>query len=167
MTDLNQIFADLMERTRNPRRDDPLRLASRASAPATTDELELAERGMPVPPEIRSLWSTSAESWLFEDLDYGHWGLHLFSPGASVVRTSTEGTARPREFRLDDVVVGEFLGDGDLLLYAPSEPRERRCLIALPLDARHDWPAAGSTLAEVFERLLEAGGDKYWEASTV
>jgi hypothetical protein len=54
-----------------------------------------------------------------------------------------------------------------LLIYAPSEENGRRYLIALPLDPRVDWYAAGASAAEVLDQLLNADGEKYWEhAST-
>ena len=106
---------------------------------------------------------TSRESWLFEDAEYGQWGLHLCSPGGCAVRTEAERVDRPSDLRVDDVVLGEFLGDSELLIHAPSEASDRRYLIGLPLDAREEWSPAGSTAVEVLERLLEAGGEKYWE----
>jgi hypothetical protein len=113
--------------------------------------------------ELRSLWSASREAWLFEDVEHGQWGLHLLSPLDSPSRTEAERTQRYDDFRYDDVVVGELLGDAELLVHAPSEERGRRYLIALPLDARQDLFSVGADLGEVLRRLLESDGDKFWE----
>jgi hypothetical protein len=51
-----------------------------------------------------------------------------------------------------------------LLVCAPSEDVDRRYLIALPLDPRNDWSAAGSSVSEVLGRYLASEGEKYWES---
>lgn len=66
----------------------------------------------------------------------------------------------------DDIVLGEFLGDSELLVFSPSATGDRRYLIALPLDPRDDWFSAGKSVVEVLERLRDADGDKYWERSS-
>lgn len=63
-------------------------------------------------------------------------------------------------------MLGEFLGDAELLVYAPSEEGGRRYLIALPLDPRNDWYPAGASVAEVLEQLLNTGGEKHWEQAS-
>jgi len=63
------------------------------------------------------------------------------------------------------VVIGEFLGDLELLVMAPSETGERRVLVALPLDDRDDWYSAAPNLARFLARYLGSHGSKYWESS--
>lgn len=70
---------------------------------------------------------------------------------------------RPDAYRTDDFVIGEFLGDLDLLIMAPSEAGDRKVLVALPLDDRRDWYPAASSLAEFLEKYLQSSGMKYWE----
>jgi hypothetical protein len=41
-----------------------------------------------VPAELGEAWATSRQSRLFEDVDYGQWGLVLSSPAAAAQRTS-------------------------------------------------------------------------------
>jgi hypothetical protein len=55
-------------------------------------------------------------------------------------------------------VIGEFLGDLALLVLAPSEPGDRRVLVALPLDDRHDWYPVASSLAQFLENYLQLDG---------
>ncbi|MGH2557157.1 MAG: hypothetical protein ACRDHO_15805 [Actinomycetota bacterium] len=74
-----------------------------------------------------------------------------------------ERETRPSDLKSDDVVLGEFLGDLDLLVLAPSEVGQRRILIALPLDNRAEWFGVGSTLGEFLARYFHGMGDKYWE----
>jgi hypothetical protein len=103
------------------------------------------------------------EARLFEDVDYSQWGLVLLTPSTSAARTAQEREARPAELRSDDIVLGEFLGDQELLILAPSEMGRRRVLIALPLDSRADWFGAGSDLGSFLARYFENAGEKYWE----
>jgi hypothetical protein len=60
-------------------------------------------------------------------------------------------------------VLGEFLGDSELLVSAPSEAAERRYLIALPLDFPERLYAIGASLAEALDRYLASEGEKFWE----
>jgi hypothetical protein len=74
-----------------------------------------------------------------------------------------EREVRPADLRPDDIVLGEFLGDLELLVLAPSETGRRRILIALPLDRRADWLGAAQDLGEFLQRYFDRAGDKYWE----
>jgi hypothetical protein len=116
-----------------------------------------------VPDEVTDLWSATRAARLFEDADYGQWGLILLDPQASRQRTEAERAERPQDMRDDDIVVGEFLGDQELLVFAPSEGGLRRVLIALPLDARTEWFGVASDLAQFLVSYFDARGDKYWE----
>jgi hypothetical protein len=145
--------------------DNRFKLACSLSTPATDEEVRSAWSGARLPAELIEAWSVSRESRLFEDVDFGQWGLALLSPSASVDRTAEQRVQRPDAYRPDDVVIGEFLGDLDLLVMAPSEAGNRRIMIALPLDDRHDWYPAASSLAQFLEKYLESHGDKYWEST--
>jgi len=136
---------------------------STVEAPATVDEVEAAWRGHELPSDAVELWATCREGRLFEDVDYGQWGLALLAPSASAARTAEERGARPSQFRPDDIVLGEFLGDQELLVLAPSESGWRRILIAFPLDDRSDWFGAAETLGQFLEQYFDHVGDKYWE----
>ncbi|MGQ0847179.1 MAG: hypothetical protein ACT4QF_23920 [Sporichthyaceae bacterium] len=166
MQTLEEVFASLTAWEQPPGGANPFRLACRAEGGADSHEIESAAWRGTDHAELRALWSASREAWLFEDVEYGQWGLHVLNPAASASRTAVERAGRPGELRADDVVVGEFLGDSELLVYAPSEAGERRWLIALPLDVRTDWYAAGASVTEVLVRLLRADGEKYWERAS-
>lgn len=141
----------------------PFRLVSSISPPASLDEIERSWPTRKVPEEVSGLWRASRAARLFEDLDYGQWGLALLDPQASKERTEAERTSRPQEFRPDDVIIGEFLGDQELLVFAPSEVSVRRVLIALPLDPRSEWFGAAADLVQFLDGYFRAGGNKYWE----
>lgn len=117
------------------------------------------------PSVLYEMWSSVREAWLFEDIDNGQWGIHLFRPGDSAARSAAERAARAEDFRDDDWVIGEFLGDSDLLMYSPSESESRRISVAPPLDVRGDWYELGSSISEVLERMAALDGSKYWETN--
>lgn len=141
---------------------NPFKLMSTLDAPAAAAEVEEAWPSG-VPAEVADLWSASREGRLWEDVEYGQWGLSFLSPSASAQRTGLERSARPSDVRPDDVVIGEFLGDQELLVFAPSESGLRRVLVALPLDERSDWFGAAGDLGEFLDLYFESAGDKFWE----
>jgi hypothetical protein len=143
--------------------DNPFKLGCSLVAPATDEEVRSAWPVAP-PDELVRAWSVSRESRLFEDVDYGQWGLVLLSPAASAERTAEQKALRPADYGPDDVVAGEFLGDLELLVMAPSEAGNRRILVALPLDDRQEWYPAAPDLARFLERYRDRHGAKFWES---
>ena len=59
--------------------------------------------------------------------------------------------------------IGEFIGDNDLLVLAPSEQGFRRVMVAMAIDNRADWWLVGTAIADFLARYLEHQGEKYWE----
>lgn len=143
--------------------NNPFRLLSTLEEPARPAEVEHAWSGVELPSDAAALWKSSREARLFEDIDYGQWGLSILSPSASATRTKRERDARPMDFEASDIVLGEFLGDQELLVLAPAERGDSRVLIALPLDGRRDWFAAAPSLGQFLDRYFQHSGNKYWE----
>src|SRR6266568_7442936 len=75
--------------------DNPFKLACSFDEPASGAEIESAWPGAELPADLVQAWSASRESRLFEDVDYGQWGLVLLSPAATAQRTSAERAPRP------------------------------------------------------------------------
>lgn len=161
MTALDDAIASLRAWRQPPGGDNPFALSCRFEEGAQEDEI--AQAAAQAPEEVIQLWRASREMWLFEDAEYGQWGLHLMAPQACLDRTSRERADRPAEFDNGDLVVGEFLGDSEVLVCAAAESSDRRWLVALPMDPRSDWYPAGDSLAAVLEQLVRSDGDKYWE----
>jgi hypothetical protein len=143
--------------------DSPFRLGCSFDTPASDAEIASAWPGRELPRELLQVWAISRQSRLFEDMDYGQWGLVLLSPTVAAHRTAEERAQRPNSYRADDVVIGEFLGDQELLILAPSEDRSGCVLVALPLDDRRDWHVAASDLADFLKHYLNALGNKFWK----
>lgn len=117
---------------------------------SATDEL---------PAELFEWWSYTGNADLFVDVDHGQWGLRIFGPAGCLERTSQERESRPDAYRATDLVLGEFLGDLELLVLT----EQQNVLVALPLDPRDDWHEVGESLAQFFEQYLGAIGEKFWE----
>jgi hypothetical protein len=148
MTTLDDVFAALAAWRQPSPSSDPFNLSCRVQPGASIEDLEAAGFVGSVPDELIPLWTASRESWLFEDTEYGQWGLHLLSPGDSAARTSVERVSRPGDIRSDDIVLGEFRGDSDLLVYSRSEAPVRRILVTQPLDPRDQWLSVGGTVID-------------------
>lgn len=142
---------------------NPFRLASFVGDPSSATELEIAWGARSLAEDAQEFWRVCRSARLFVDVDYGQWGLVLLPPLESRTRTDTEIRTRPVDFRSDDIVIGEFLGDQELVVIAPSESGARRILVALPLDPRSDWYAAAESLAHFLIAYFDASGGKYWE----
>lgn len=161
VSDLLGAFRDFTE-PRDGVGNSPFRLACTLDEPATESQILTAWDDQPVPTDLVDLWRTCREARLFEDVDYGQWGLRLLSPEASAQRTRTERAARPADVGPEDVVFAEFLGDQELLVRTAGEDG---VLIALPLDPRSDWYTGGPDIEAFLERYLASHGEKYWEAA--
>lgn len=151
-----------------PEQTNPFRLGCRVEPPASEADIVAAwpEPGS-VPAELRELWLATSGAYLFEDLDYGQWGLRLLGPQGSASRTA-EGHRSyfSQDLRPDDVVFGELIGDQEVLVYAPSEPAPRRVLVAIPLYGRDDWYTAAGAVNAFLVAYREARGEQYWSAGS-
>lgn len=136
-----------------------VRCRNEAAADAAVIRDASAELGG-LPAALLELWAYSAEATLFEDVDYGQWGLHLLAPRDVVDRTELEQAHRPVDFQARDIVVGEFLGDLDLVVIDSTG----NVLIAMPLDPRETWPVVGGSLWSFLETYIAGVGDKFWES---
>jgi hypothetical protein len=133
-------------------------LACRLEPPATESEIRDAWPDETLPAEVRDLWTTARTADLFLDVDYGQWGLRLLSPIGSATRSQQERCERPNDIEPEDVVIGEFLGDQDLVIVGD----QGAVLVALPLDRRADWYRVGRGLAEFLHRYVATNGEKFW-----
>lgn len=142
----------------------PFPLACSFTSPAV--ELGgLKEREREIPKELIELWQSTESARLFEDTQFGQWGLELLSPTRAAETTRSELTKRPRDYSQGDLIIGRFIGDSDLLLIR-SDPEHSdfgSILVSVPLDRRTDWDRVAPNLEEFLRHLIAANGDKYWE----
>lgn len=145
----------------------PFALACAIEPPVAWDQpaLEVALGGE-LPDDIRILWNESAGLRLFEDREYGQWGLVLWPPQTALGRTLAERSDRPDADEAGDLVLGEFLGDAERLVVRCTRTAEDfgHVYVTLPIDPRTEWESPAGSPAESIARYLDAQGDKFWEA---
>jgi hypothetical protein len=119
-----------------------------------------------LPSNLVDLWNTASCLSLFVDSTYGQSGFVIWSPDQALVRHRRYASERSDDFLAGDFIIGEFLGDSDLLVLRcdPRADDYGALMVALPLDEREDWYRPAATLDEFLLRVLETRGDKYWEA---
>ena len=118
------------------------------------------------PSDLKDLWRITQSATLFQDVEYGQWGLYLLSPGKSVAATIDFRSKRTKDFLDGDCVVGVFLGDSDLLLVRcdPLQKDYGNVLVALPIDHRQEWYHVATSLSDFLAGYIAARGGKFWEA---
>ena len=110
-------------------------------------------------------WDKTSELHLFEDLNYGQWGLIVWSPDRVITEQEKQIAQREEDFRPGDLIIGEFLGDAELLVLRcdATSPDFGNVLIAVPLDSREEWYLAANSLESFLSQFIAAKGDKFWE----
>ena len=114
------------------------------------------------------MWNKTSGLRLFEDITYGQWGLILWSPDQVITEQEKRIAQRKEDFRSGDLLVGEFLGDADLLVLRcdRTSPDFGNVAIALPLDSREEWYIAANSLQSFLSQFLAAKGEKFWDNQT-
>ncbi len=117
------------------------------------------------PAELVDLWSATSEAELFLDPEFGQWGLKLYSPETAEQETRDIRHHEELELAPDDLVIGAFVGDAEVLVVrnAPGGRDRGKVVIGLPIDPREDWPVVADDVAAFLERYVSAQGEKYWE----
>lgn len=141
-------------------------MLSYVDLPASEADIRAAWPDGALPDDIRELWLRSRSARLLVEETYGASGLELLSPAKSATFTS-EWFSEREDMREGDVLVGDFLGDADRLVYAPSESGLRRLLVADPIDDRNDWYGAARTIAGFLIRYHESRGDYFWSRHSI
>jgi len=121
--------------------------------------------GITLPLAIAHLWNKTSGLRLFEDVTYGQWGLILWSPNRVITEQEKRIAQTEEDFRPGDLIIGEFLGDADLLVLRcdATSPDFGNVMIALPLDTREEWYLAAKSLESFLNQFLAACGNKFWE----
>jgi hypothetical protein len=114
---------------------------------------------------LAEFWLFASSAKLFEDVDYGQWGLVLFGPDQAAIETRKFRDDRKNDCVAGDLIVGRFLGDQDLLLVRcdPDAFDFERVKIVLPLDIRTDWYDVAPNLGGFLEEYEREEGAKFWE----
>jgi len=143
----------------------PLSCTLSKPVPWSADKVESACSAS-LPSDLKAFWDKADSARLFEDVEYGQWGLLIWSAEEVIERSPKIAHERSRDYRPGDIFVGEFLGDSDLLLLRGDRPAADfgQAMIALPIDRRSEWDTVGSSFADFLGRYVRASGDKFWES---
>lgn len=123
--------------------------------------------GISIPIELSKFWDLTKSATLFKDADYGQWGLRILKSESVAIHTQEYFDQRKDETLIGDLVVGEFLGDSELLIIRcdKSKTDYGSVLIATPIDKREDWYVLSLDFSEYLHQYVDAGGEKYWEST--
>jgi hypothetical protein len=142
----------------------PVPLVCSFRPPVSEGELNAVAVEVAVPPSLIEFWRTSNGAALFEDTHYGQWGLHLFAAPEALAATARFAAERKTDHKRGDLVLGEFLGDSDLLIIRcdPALDSYGSIVIALPIDERADWDMAAPDLETFLAEYADTYGEKFW-----
>ena len=118
-----------------------------------------------MPEDLQELWQKSNGLRLFEDKAYGHSGLTIWPP-QKVLEQQQILRRDSDEFQSGDLIIGEFLGDSDLLVVRCDQNSDDfgQLIISLPIDHRSDWYYLPYLLPEFLQKIINSQGEKFWEA---
>jgi hypothetical protein len=118
-----------------------------------------------LPEDLQELWQKSNGLRLFEDKTYGQSGLIIWSP-QKVLEQQQVLRQNSDEFQDGDLIIGEFLGDSDLLVVRCDRKSDDfgQLIISLPIDHRSDWYYLRYLLPKFLQKFIENQGGKFWEA---
>jgi hypothetical protein len=144
----------------------PMRLVCEVK-PAVLYDRQILEQqlGSKLPVDLVNLWEAASELRLYEDKQFGQWGLILWPPTDMVYQHSKASSERPEQYARGDVIIGEFRGDQEKLLIRCDESQADygHVLVALPIYGRCDWPTVSDSLSGFLTSFVNARGNKFWE----
>ena len=134
--------------------------------PPTTKAVQDLETRLHIslPDDLRELWQKCNGLRLFEDKTYGQSGLIIWSP-QKVLEQQQVLKRNSDEFQDKDLIIGEFLGDSDLLVVRGDQDSDDfgQVIISLPIDHRSDWYYLPYLLPEFLQKFINSQGEKFWE----
>lgn len=127
-----------------------------------TGDLRLPD-GLTAPPALADVWRACDGAELFKDIEHGQWGLRLLSPSDAVQATQQYFREDSRAAQ-GDFVVGQFIGDGELLLVRAiaGAPDFGRVIVVDEIDKRINWPIAAENLRDFLDEYARKMGRKFW-----
>jgi hypothetical protein len=143
----------------------PTRYVCSVAEPVPWNRLRLeTELKVTVPQELVDIWNTAASLRLFQDVDYGQWGLVVMSAEQALQRTKLFAQNYPKHVQRGDLIVGEFLGDSDLVLLRsdPAVQDYGKIIVVQPIYGRGEWPVVAESINAFLKAFLDAQGATFW-----
>lgn len=131
---------------------------------AGATENELSNLPVSCPPDLIKFWQATNSARLFEDQQYGQWGLIIMAPEDAKSLTRRSKADNPA-LNDEDFIIGEFIGDSDLLLIRCDESSDDfgSVVIVSAIDPRDDWEVVAKSFGEFLVKYADNKGEKYWE----
>lgn len=107
--------------------------------------------------ELREFWRHTSGGLFLVDEQFGICGLTLYGPSQAKQRSQARA-ADGYQVSESDSVIGEFVGDTDMLIV----DGQGKVVISAGSYPRADWYTFDS-LADMLRRYAETGAEKYWE----
>lgn len=141
---------------------NPYFAVTRMDPPLGRAEVERIWSGRTLPDQLSGLWSTVA-SRIYLLYSEGSTGLIIHDPRTSFAKTkelSDEYWIDDDCYHEDDIIVGEFQGGDERLVYSPEDG----WLIYSAIEERDSWLRLGESLDRFLIELRDAGGtDGDWD----
>lgn len=120
-----------------------------------------------MPASLRNFYKISNGARFFEDSDYGQWGMNLLSIDKLNKASEDYKYNRQEEAMAGDLIIGEFIGDSDLLLIRVDKqmPDYGKVAIVNPIYKRTDWYWLDIDFFDFIEKYVSSNGNKFWEHS--
>ncbi|TAE39863.1 MAG: SMI1/KNR4 family protein [Runella slithyformis] len=118
-----------------------------------------------IPSDLQKFYRISNGAILFKDVDYGQWGLKIIPYGELQSFNDYTRNWRGDDIEDMDLVIGEFLGDLELVLLSLNDYEYGQVIICPEIDKRDDWYFLKINFKEFLEKYVEAKGDKFWTIS--
>jgi hypothetical protein len=116
-----------------------------------------------IPLELQKFYTISNGAVLFKDVDFGQWGLKIISYDDLTQFNNYTRSWRGDDIEDTDLIIGEFLGDLDLVLISLAEYDYGQVIICPEIDKRKDWFFLKINFGEFLQKYFESEGDKFWE----
>lgn len=143
---------------------EDLELVCQFAAQGATYTRVAASLGV-VPQPLQDLWSNVEWAEFFKDEEFGQWGLKLLTPEEAATESTRQIQSRPEDFQTGDIVIGEFLGDSEVLVVRCDSNLADfgQVIVALPIDHRKDWYMVSASLDKFLTNYSQKEGEKFWE----
>lgn len=129
------------------------------------NEQKLSTLAISLPPEAIEFYKATDGAVLFKDDEYGQWGLKIYCLDELDRATRFYLDKRSRDALEGDLIIGEFIGDSDLLLLRcnPHSSDFGSVMIVSAIEQREEWDTAAIDVESFLLELYSQQGDKYWE----
>jgi hypothetical protein len=116
-----------------------------------------------IPEALKEFYIQTNGAILFKDIDYGQWGLKIV-PFEELSEFNTYSKSwRGEDLKNTDLVIGEFLGDLDLLILSLAELDYGMVIICTPIGPRVNWLKLNMNFENFLVKYIEQEGNKFWE----